>query len=161
MAKKKFLLDEDEMDAILDNDILAIDNGQGEQKILEIVRGTGQELTAAQDFYQIPLEQIDLFSLKGESDFSHWSEEEVQNAVPTFQQYGGSFEPIIVRQKSDGERFEVIAGEQRLRVSKAAGAQTITARVIRNCSDSEALDIFALTNIQRRSTTIQDQINGW
>ena len=50
MAKKKFLLDEDEMDAILDNDISAIDNGQGEQKILEIVRGTGQELTAAQDF---------------------------------------------------------------------------------------------------------------
>ena len=161
MAKKKFLLDEDEMDAILDHDISAIDNGQGEQKILEIVRGNSQGLTAAQDFYQIPLEQIDLFSLKGESDFSHWSDEEIQDAVPTFQQYGGSFEPIIVRQKPDSERFEVIAGEQRLRVSRAAGAKTITARIIRNCSDSEALDIFALTNIQRRSTTIRDQIYGW
>ena len=85
----------------------------------------------------------------------------MQDAVPAFRQYGGSFEPIIVRQKQGSHRFELIAGEQRLRVTRAAGAKTITARVIRNCSDSEALDIFALTNIQRRSTTISDQIYGW
>ena len=161
MAKKKFLMDEDEMDAILDSDIAALDQGHSDQKILDIVRAGGQGLTAAQDFYEIPVDQIDPFSLKGASDFSRWSEEEVQDAVPAFRQYGGSFEPIIVRQKQGSHRFELIAGEQRLRVTRAAGAKTITARVIRNCSDSEALDIFALTNIQRRSTTISDQIYGW
>lgn len=161
MAKKKFMMDEAEMDAILDQDISALDTGRGDQKILDIVRGSGRELTAAQDFYQIPVELIDPFSMKGASDFSRWSDEEVQNAVPTFQQYGGSFEPIIVRQKQNSDRFELIAGEQRLRVTCAAGCKTITARVIRNCSDSEALDIFALTNIQRRSTVISDQIYGW
>lgn len=161
MAKKKFMLDEAEMDAILDEDISALDTGRSDQKILDIVRGSGRELTAAQDFYEIPVDLIDPFSMKGASDFSRWSDEEVQNAVPTFRQYGGSFEPIIVRQKQGSDRFELIAGEQRLRVTRAAGAKTITARVIRNCSDSEALDIFALTNIQRRSTVISDQIYGW
>ena len=161
MAKKKFLMDEDEMDAILDSDIAALDQGHSDQKILDIVRAGGQGLTAAQDFYEIPVDQIDPFSLIGASDFSRWSGGEGQAAVPAFRQYGGSFEPIIVRQKQGSHRFELIAGEQRLRVTRAAGAKTITARVIRNCSDSEALDIFALTNIQRRSTTISDQIYGW
>ena len=54
MAKKKFLMDEDEMDAILDSDIAALDQGHSDQKILDIVRAGGQGLTAAQDFYEIP-----------------------------------------------------------------------------------------------------------
>ena len=90
MAKKKFMLDEAEMDAILDEDISALDTGRSDQKILDIVRGSGRELTAAQDFYEIPVDLIDPFSMKGASDFSRWSDEEVQNAVPTFRQYARS-----------------------------------------------------------------------
>ena len=56
MAKKKFMLDEAEMDAILDEDISALDTGRSDQKILDIVRGSGRELTAAQDFYEIPVD---------------------------------------------------------------------------------------------------------
>ena len=86
MAKKKFLMDEDEMDAILDSDIAALDQGHSDQKILDIVRAGGQGLTAAQDFYEIPVDQIDPFSLKGASDFSRWSEEGGQDAVAAFRQ---------------------------------------------------------------------------
>ena len=42
MAKKKFMLDEAEMDAILDEDISALDTGRSDQKILDIVRGSGR-----------------------------------------------------------------------------------------------------------------------
>ena len=69
MAKKKFLMDEDEMDAILDSDIAALDQGHSDQKILDIVRAGGQGLTAAQDFYEIPVDQIDPFRSKAHRIF--------------------------------------------------------------------------------------------
>lgn len=58
----------------------------------------------------------------------------------------GVIQPIIVRGKGDG--FQVVAGERRLRASKAAGLTRIPA-VIRDYSETQMMEIALVENIQR------------
>jgi ParB family chromosome partitioning protein len=58
----------------------------------------------------------------------------------------GVIQPIIVRGKGDG--FQVVAGERRLRASKAAGLARIPA-VIRDYSETQMMEIALVENIQR------------
>jgi hypothetical protein len=53
----------------------------------------------------------------------------------------GVLEPILVRPQ-EGGRFEVIAGERRLRAARAAGLQTIAA-VVRDLDDATAVTLIA------------------
>jgi ParB family chromosome partitioning protein len=59
----------------------------------------------------------------------------------------GVLQPILVRPTGDGE-FELVAGERRLRASKAAGLTTIPA-IVRKLSDRESLEIAMVENLQR------------
>ena len=58
----------------------------------------------------------------------------------------GVLQPIIVREK-DG-RFEVVAGERRLRASRSLGLEKIPA-LVKDMSDQEALVVALIENIQR------------
>lgn len=58
----------------------------------------------------------------------------------------GVIQPIIVRGKGDG--YQVVAGERRLRASKAAGLARIPA-VVRDYSETQMMEIALVENIQR------------
>ncbi|MBM4269204.1 MAG: ParB/RepB/Spo0J family partition protein [Deltaproteobacteria bacterium] len=59
----------------------------------------------------------------------------------------GVLQPILVRPLPEG-RFELIAGERRLRASRRAGRATIPA-VIRRSGDDESLLLAIIENVQR------------
>ena len=59
----------------------------------------------------------------------------------------GVLEPILVRLKDD-DRYEVVAGERRLRASQEAGLEKIPC-VIKELTDSEAFEIAIIENLQR------------
>lgn len=59
----------------------------------------------------------------------------------------GVIQPIIVTELGGG-RYELVAGERRLRASKLAGMKDIPA-LIRNFTDNERLEIALIENIQR------------
>ena len=59
----------------------------------------------------------------------------------------GILQPVVVRKA--GEKYELIAGERRLRAAKKAGLSTIPA-VIKDVSDLESLELALIENIQRR-----------
>ena len=59
----------------------------------------------------------------------------------------GVLQPILVRTGEDG-RFELIAGERRLRASQRAGLKEIPA-LVREFADEEALVIALVENVQR------------
>jgi len=63
----------------------------------------------------------------------------------------GIIEPIRVRPK-DGGRFEVVAGEQRLRAARTAGLKTIPA-IVKQMSDWEAFETGLTENLQRKNLT--------
>ena len=58
----------------------------------------------------------------------------------------GIIQPLIVRRK--GERFELVAGERRLRASKLAGFTEVPV-VIQDYADQRLLEIALVENIQR------------
>ena len=65
-------------------------------------------------------------------------------------QFHGLIQPIVVRRKLD--RFELIAGERRLRAAIKLGFSTIPA-VIRDINDSQAASMALVENLQREGLT--------
>ena len=61
----------------------------------------------------------------------------------------GVLSPITVREV--GKKFEVVAGERRLRASKASGKKTIPAYIIKVQNDSDMLELALIENIQREN----------
>jgi ParB family chromosome partitioning protein len=59
----------------------------------------------------------------------------------------GLIQPLVVRQRSDGE-YEIVAGERRWRASQRAGLHELPV-LVRELSDGETLEIALIENIQR------------
>ena len=59
----------------------------------------------------------------------------------------GIIQPILIRKK-DNDRFELVAGERRLRASQIAGLIKIPAQ-IKDLTDTQSLEIALIENIQR------------
>jgi len=72
-------------------------------------------------------------------------------------QRDGQWDPIIVKQGSD--RYELIAGECRLRAVKKLGLTTIQARVL-NVDDNEAHLLALKTNVMRRDLNPIEEAHG-
>ena len=60
----------------------------------------------------------------------------------------GILQPVVVR-KAGADKYELIAGERRLRAAKKAGLSTIPA-LVKDVSDLESLELALIENIQRR-----------
>jgi ParB family chromosome partitioning protein len=61
----------------------------------------------------------------------------------------GLLQPIVVRRAGDG-RYELIAGERRLRAAQRAGLERIPI-LVRDANDSEALELALIENLQREN----------
>jgi len=70
----------------------------------------------------------------------------------------GVLQPIIVRRKAG--RYELVAGERRLRAAKLAEMGTIPA-VLKQVSDAEALEIALVENLQREDLNPIDEAKGY
>lgn len=60
----------------------------------------------------------------------------------------GVLQPVVVRRAGDA-KYELIAGERRLRAAKRAGLVAVPA-VVKDVSDLESLELALIENIQRR-----------
>ncbi|HVP58596.1 MAG TPA: ParB/RepB/Spo0J family partition protein [bacterium] len=70
----------------------------------------------------------------------------------------GVLQPVILRRKAG--RYELVAGERRLRAARLANLRTVPA-VVRQVSDSEALEIALVENIQREDLNPMDEARGY
>lgn len=70
----------------------------------------------------------------------------------------GIMQPILVRKKTDGQ-YEIIAGERRWQASKKAGIKNIPV-LIKKISDSSALAMALIENIQREDLNIIEEAKG-
>ena len=113
------------------------------------------------DYSDIRCDRIMPFRGKHDSDFKEWPEDKFALLVESIRA-NGVIEPITVRfVEGEDQRFELLAGEHRWKACVRLGLKTIPAHVMRDCDDSMAEAIFALTNILRRDNTIIDKVNGW
>ena len=87
-----------------------------------------------QEFAEIKIDLIDANPWQPRSAFETASLNELAESI----QQQGLIQPITVRKK--GNRYQLIAGERRLRACKIAGMDTITAYV-RTASDMQMLEM--------------------
>lgn len=92
---------------------------------------------------RIPLEQIEVNPFQPRADFNETALNELAQSISVH----GVIQPITVR-KIGPKKYQLIAGERRLRASKMAGQNDIPAYV-RSANDQESLEIALIENIQR------------
>jgi len=92
----------------------------------------------------IPIKQISTNPYQPRSSFSEENIGELAESIRNL----GIVQPITVRKVENG-KFQLIAGERRLRASKKIGLKTIPS-FIKNSNDEEMLEIALVENIQRK-----------
>lgn len=70
----------------------------------------------------------------------------------------GVIQPIVVR--SAGERYQVIAGERRLRAARLLGLAEIPA-IVRRISDEQALEAALVENLQREDISVVEAARAY
>lgn len=71
----------------------------------------------------------------------------------------GVVQPILVRRAGE-ERYELIAGERRLRAVKSLGMKEIPA-IIREAEDLDSLELSLIENIQREDLNVIEEANAY
>ena len=73
-------------------------------------------------------------------------------------------EPIIVRRlaasKSEGEKFEIVAGARRFRAATMAGRESMPA-IVRELTDAQVLEIQVIENVQREALHPLEEAAGY
>lgn len=90
----------------------------------------------------IPVDAIDPNPRQPRSHFDHGDLEDLVNSIKEH----GILQPIVVTPK--GDRYEMIAGERRLRASKIAGLSTIPA-LVRKATEQQKMELALIENVQR------------
>ena len=96
------------------------------------------------DLTKIDITLIDVNPWQPRTEFEEEALQELSESIKTH----GLIQPITVR-KIKGERYQIIAGERRVRASKLAELTEIPA-YIRTASDMEMLEMGLIENIQRK-----------
>lgn len=91
----------------------------------------------------LPLEQIEVNPFQPRTTFDTDNLNDLAESIKIH----GVIQPITVR-KIENNKYQLIAGERRLRASKIAGKKEIPAYV-RSASDQESIEIALIENIQR------------
>lgn len=95
---------------------------------------------------QLPVELIDPSPYQPRTVFSDDKLEELCQTIRTH----GIIQPIVVRKK--GDRYELIAGERRLRAVKKLELESIPG-IVREFNDSQAASMALIENLQREGLT--------
>lgn len=103
---------------------------------------------------QIPIEEIVPNPYQPRRVFSEKSLEELKNSIESY----GVLQPITVRKKN--EKFELVAGERRLRAAKLANLKTIPA-IVNEVSDETSAVLALLENLQREDLNFIEEALGY
>jgi ParB family chromosome partitioning protein len=88
----------------------------------------------------------------------NFEETELQDLADSIKEHG-VIQPIILR-KTDGDFYEIIAGERRFRAAKIANLTEIPA-IVRKFSDNDALEIAIIENVQRSDLSPTEEARGY
>jgi len=88
-------------------------------------------------------------------------DEESLNGLVESVREKGVLQPLLVRRDPDQENvYEIIAGERRWRAAQLAGLHDVPV-LVRELSDSDALEVALIENIQRQDLTALEEAEGY
>jgi ParB family chromosome partitioning protein len=88
---------------------------------------------------------------------TRFSKESLQELAESIKAQG-VIEPILTRMRNG--RYELVAGERRLRAAKLAGITTIPA-IVKDFTDEQALELSLVENLQREDLNPMDEAEGY
>lgn len=104
---------------------------------------------------EVPLDAIEVNPRQPRARFDEQAIEELANSIRD----RGVLQPILLRGAGKG-RFELIAGERRLRASRIAGLETIPA-LIKEATDSDSLLLAIIENVLRADLTALEEAHAY
>ena len=120
----------------------------GNANAAAVIEASGAEDIGGAQFKLAPVGSITAGPFQPRINFDKERLAELTRAI----QSQGIIEPLIVRRigagEGDGPRYELIAGERRLRAARAAGLETVPI-VVRELDDRAALEMSLVENIVR------------
>jgi ParB family transcriptional regulator, chromosome partitioning protein len=125
-------------------------------------RGIGRGLAAIlpptrdqdESLQQIPLELIDPNPRQPRTGIDEASLRELAESV----RVSGVLQPVLVRSLAGG-RYELVAGERRVRAAKLAGLERVPA-LVRSTEESERLELALIENMARQDLNPVDAARG-
>jgi ParB family chromosome partitioning protein len=115
----------------------------------------GQPAAAAGNVQAVPVDAIDLNPRQPRTRFDDDALGELAASIKD----RGVLQPILVRAAAKG-RYELIAGERRLRASKLAGLERIPA-LVKEANDSESLVIAIIENVLRADLSALEEAHAY
>jgi ParB family chromosome partitioning protein len=103
---------------------------------------------------EIPLDRLDANPYQTRTSLDEKSLDELADSISSL----GLLEPIVVRPKNG--RYQVIAGERRVKACYLAGMHKIPA-VVREVTDEQAAEMTVIENLQREDINPMDQARGF
>jgi ParB family chromosome partitioning protein len=89
---------------------------------------------------------IEVNSRQPRKKFTDHQLDDLAKSIKTF----GILQPLVVKRSEEKGRYELIAGERRLRAAKKAGLKAVPVQV-RDVTDQQKLEIALIENIQREN----------
>ena len=120
-------------------------------------RGLGALLGEARQesaMLEVPVERIDANPQQPRKTFAPDALADLERSVREL----GVLVPILVR--AQGDRYELIAGERRLRAARAAGLRRIPA-IVREANDERSLEFAVVENLQREDLNPIEEAMGF
>lgn len=99
---------------------------------------------------KLPVKEIETNPFQPRTDFDEGEISELAASIDNF----GVIQPITVRKKD--EKYQLIAGERRLRAAKKAGKELIPA-IIREFTNREMAEIALVENLQRKDLNFMEE----
>ncbi|MBR2215734.1 MAG: ParB/RepB/Spo0J family partition protein [Selenomonadaceae bacterium] len=103
----------------------------------------------------VQVEDISPNPYQPRQEFAETALEELKNSVLSY----GILQPLLVRKLSQG-RYELIAGERRLRAAKLAGLTTVPV-IVKEYSDRELSELAIIENIQREDLNVMEEARAY
>ncbi|MEK7653283.1 MAG: ParB/RepB/Spo0J family partition protein [Patescibacteria group bacterium] len=120
-----------------------------DEELVQTVSGREEKITS------LPLDKIFPNPNQPRSSFDEEALEELAQSI----REQGVLQPIIVAPFS-GEKWQVVAGERRLKASKKAGLSTIPA-IIRDFDEQKKMEVALIENLQREDLSPLDQARSY
>lgn len=116
---------------------------------------TNTAMPKSREILYLPVDKIEPNPYQPRRFFDSGALEELSKSIREY----GVIQPISVRMSS-GYKYELVAGERRLRASRLAGLRTIPA-VIVNISDQDSAILAIIENLQRQNLNFLEEAEGF
>jgi ParB family chromosome partitioning protein len=128
--------------------------GRGLDALLGGPMNAGDSLTATVAQPEVPLNSIDPNPHQARKAFDEDELASMADSIRT----NGVLQPLVVRRT--GERYQLIAGERRLRAARVAGLEAVPVRVV-DFNDQQVMEASLVENIQRTDLNPIEKAQGF